>query len=270
MKSLGSLSLRVILLCALAGCGARVEVVKEKVLGQIDALLGKMDVERKQIELAMKGLQTGVEGIRKAKIKAKVKRDQVKEETTSIEAQVVKVDTVLKVIRPHLESKDTSEVSIDISGTKYTPAEIRSTAEKLIGERKKLSDKLSSVKTVENTLDQTTNALEKQQNDYQEKIKKFEAKISQIDAQSIALKAKKEAAAAMAMGDDNLAASVKSLEDKVNVLLAEGMADLQAENEKWNETMANKEIDNLDATISKFRTSSDTASEIDKILGGKK
>ena len=270
MKSFGSLSLRVILLCALAGCGARIEVVKEKVLGQIDALLGKLDVDRKQIELAMKGLQTSVEGFRKAKIKAKVQRDQVKEETTSIEAQVVKVDTVLKVIRPYLESKDTSEVSIDISGTKYTPAEIKSKAERLIGERKKLLDKLSSVKTVETKLDQAASALEGEQNKYQEKIKRLEAKISQIDAQSIALKAKKEAAAAMAMGDDNLAASVKSLEEKVDGLLAEGMAELQAENEKWNETMAYKEIDNLDATISKFRTSSDTASELDKILGGKK
>jgi chromosome segregation ATPase len=270
MRSWFGIALRGIIVVALAGCGARVEVVKEKVLGQIDALLGKMDVERKQIELAMKGLQSGVEGIRKDKIKAKVKRDQIKEESSSIDAQVAKVDTALKAIRPHLDSKDTSEVSIEISGTKYTPAQIKSTAEKLIGERKRLGDKLSSVKTVENTLDQTFSALEKQQNDYQEKIKRLESKISQIDAQSIALKAKKEAAAAMAMGDDNLASSVKSLEDKVNGLLAEGIADLQSENERWNETMANKEIDNLDATISKFSTPSDTASEIDKILGGKK
>lgn len=270
MRALAGLTGAVVLALALAGCGARVEVVKEKVLAQIDSLLGKMDVERKQIEIAMKGLQTGIDGIRKAKIKAKVQRDQVKEETSGIEAQVAKVDGALKVIRPHLDSKDTSEVSIDISGTKYSPAELKNTAEKLIGERKKLGDKLSAVKTVETSLEQTASALEKQQNDYQQKIQKLEAQIGQIDAQSIALKAKREAAAAMAMGDDNLASSVKSLQDKVNSLLAGTTAELQSENEKWNETVVNKEIDNIDATISKFKTTSDTASEIDKILGGKK
>lgn len=270
MRKFYGLLLTNVLLVIIAGCGARVEVMKDKFLNQIDVLLGKMDVERKQIEIAMKGLQTGIDGIRKAKIKAKIKRDQIKEESAGIEAQVAKVDSVLKTIRPYLDSKETAEVSIDISGTKYTVAEIRSTAEKMINERKKLTEKVASVKTVETSLDQTTTALEKQQSDYQQKIQKLEAKISQIDAQSIALKAKKDAAGAMAMGDDNLSNSVKSLEDKVNSLLAESTADLQIENEKWNETVVNKEIDTLDANLSKFKTSSDTASEIDKILGGKK
>ncbi len=36
------------------GCGARVEIVKDKLLSQIGGLLGKIDVERKQIDIAMK------------------------------------------------------------------------------------------------------------------------------------------------------------------------------------------------------------------------
>ena len=60
---------------------------------------------------------------------------------------------------------------------------------------------------------------------------------------------------------------MRGYKNKVNSLLAETKADLQSEDEKWNETAANKEIDSLDATLSKFQGSADTAAEIDKILG---
>ncbi len=245
------------------GCGGRVDVVKDKILGQIDSLLGKMDVERKQIDIAMKGLGTGIDGIRKAKIKAKVKRDQIKDEVTGVESQIAKVDSVLKVIRPHLEAKD----PVEIAGTKYTPAQVKETATKLLAERKQLSDKLVAIKTVETSLDQTATALENQQTGYQQKLQKLETQVTQLDAQGVALKAKREAATAMAVGDDSMSSSVKSLQDKVNGLLAETTADFQLENEKWNEAASNKDLDSLDATLAKFKSSNETGSEIDKILG---
>ena len=65
-----------------------------------------MDVERKQIQIEMKGLNDGIEGIRKAKIKAKVKREQIKGEVEPVQEQIAKVDKVLKLLRPHLEATD--------------------------------------------------------------------------------------------------------------------------------------------------------------------
>ena len=253
-----------LILASVLGCGARVEVAKEKLLKQIDNLLGKMDVERKQIQIEMKALKDGVEGIRKAKIKAKVKQDQIKGEVEPLQEQIVKVDKVLKLLRPHLAATK----PVEIVGKTYAPSEIKETADKLLTERKLLSDKADALKTVETSLGQTASGLEKQQNAYQQKLQKLEAQVAQIDAQSIALKAKQEAAAAMGHADESLSRSVESLQDKVNDLLAETKADLQSEDEKWNETAANKEIDSLDSTLAKFKGTSDTAAEIDKILGG--
>ena len=249
-----------------AGCGARVEVAKEKVLKQIDNLLGKMDVERKQIQIEMNALKDGVEGIRKAKIKAKVKQDQIKGEVEPVQEQIAKVDKVLTLLRPHLEATK----PVEIAGKSYAPSEIKETAEKILKERKQLSDKANRMKTVETSLEQTASALEKQQNSYQQKLQTLEAQVAQIDAQSMALKAKQEAAAAMGNADQSLSASVDGLQEKVNNLLAETKADLQTEDEKWNEAAATKEIDSLDATLSKFQGSGDTAAEIDKILGKSK
>lgn len=256
----------VLLGTAMVGCGARGEVAKEKVLKQIDNLLGKMDVERKQIQIEMKGLKDGVEGIRKAKIKAQVKDDQIKAEVEPVQEQMGKVDDVLKKLRPHLEATK----PVEIAGKSYAPNEIKETADKLLKARKQLSDKASALKTVETSLEQTVSGLEKQQDTYQQKLQKLEAQVAQIDAQSVALKAKQEAAAAMGNADQTLSASVDGLQEKVNNLLAETKADLQAEDEKWNETATDKQIDSLDSTLSKFQGSGDTASEIDKILGGAK
>jgi peptidoglycan hydrolase CwlO-like protein len=249
-----------------AGCGARVEVVKKTVLDKLDDLIGKTKVARQQIEDEMKGLNAGVDGIRAAKNKARVKQDQFKAEAEPIQEQIAKVDKVLKLLRPHLEAT----TPVEIAGKTYAPAEIKETAAMLLKERKRLSDKADALKSVETSLEQTASALERQQNEYQKRLQKMESQVAQIDAQLIALNAKHEAAAVMGSTDDSLSRSVDGLQDKVNNLLAETKADLQSENEKWNETAANKEIDSLDATLSKFKGSADTAAEIDKALGGSK
>ena len=261
---------RVLLVALLAtltlGCGARTEVVKDKVLKQIDELLGKMDVERKQIQIELKALTDGIEGIRKAKIKAQVKTDQLKGEVEPFQEQIAKIDEVLKKLRPHMEATK----PVEIAGKSYAPNEIKETADKLLAERKRLSDKVTNLTTVEVSLEQTASGLEKQQNAYQQKLQKLQGQVAQIDAQSLALKAKQEAAAAMGNADQSLSASVDGLQEKVNNLLADGKADLQTEDEKWNEAAATKEIDSTDSTIAKFQGSGDTAAEIDKILGDSK
>jgi phage shock protein A len=170
------------------------------------------------------------------------------------------------LLRPHLEAAK----PVEIAGRSYAPTEVKETAAKLLKERKRLSDKAEALKAVETSLEQTASGLGRQQNEYQQKLQKMESQVAQIDAQSIALKAKHEAAAAMGNVDESLSRSVEGLQDKVNNLLAETKADLQSEDEKWNETTANKEIDSLDATLSKFKGPADTAAEIDKLMGGPK
>ena len=39
------------------GCGARLEVAKDKLREKIDSVLGTMDVERKEIEISVTGLR---------------------------------------------------------------------------------------------------------------------------------------------------------------------------------------------------------------------
>jgi hypothetical protein len=61
------------------GCGPRGEVAKKRVLDRLDAMLGKMDVHRAEIDDGIKATKKAVEGIRKARITAQVKLDQIDE-----------------------------------------------------------------------------------------------------------------------------------------------------------------------------------------------
>ena len=54
----------------LAGCNARTEVAKDKVLAQVDALLGEIDVEKKKAEIGIRKMEAGLDEIKKGKIDA--------------------------------------------------------------------------------------------------------------------------------------------------------------------------------------------------------
>jgi len=255
----------VLLAIALAwGCGARTEVAKDKVLKQIDKMLGEVDVKRKEIELSVNGLKDGIEGMRKAKIKAQVKREQMDRQVGDIQQQITQVDDILKKLRPHLNAT----TPVEISGTTYSVQQINEAADKLLKERKMLSDNLDHLHQAQASLDNTASTLEKRQIECQERLKRLEVQLAEIDTKSVALKAMQEASASMGDGDKSLASNLDSLEHKVKDLFATVETELRSGDEKWNETVENKKIDSADSLIENMRKPADTATEIDKILGG--
>ena len=256
-------------LCMLAGCGAsdaRVEVAKEKALEKIDSLLGTMEVRRKEIELSMKALKTGVEGIRTAKIKAQVKNDQIGQRAEPFQAKIAQADTTLKKLRDYLASNE----AVEITGKKYSPDELKKMANDVIAARKRNSDQVAGFEKSQANLKRVVTTLEKRQREYEARISSLESQIAQIDTQAVALKAMKDASASMGDSDATLDENVTNLEDKVNDLFAETQAELLGESEKWDATAADNEIDSVDAFIQATQEPTDTIAEIDKILGGGK
>ncbi len=77
------------------GCGARMEVAKEKIQAKIDSILGTMDVKRKEIEISVANLKEGIAGLRKAKIKAQVCDDQIHRQAKPQEEKLATMDAAL-------------------------------------------------------------------------------------------------------------------------------------------------------------------------------
>jgi len=111
------------------GCGARVEVAKDKVKQKIDSLLGTMDVKRKEIELGISGLKEGIDGLRKAKIKAQVATEQLGRQAFPQEEKLASMDSALKTLRGHLEG----DKPVEIAGKTYSPAELKELADRVPG-----------------------------------------------------------------------------------------------------------------------------------------
>lgn len=257
--------LLLLLVGLLAGCGARAEVAKEKLLAKIDSLLGEMEVKRKEIGISVTALKEGINGLRKAKIKAQVKQDQIKRQSAPLEEKLKTLDNTLAKLRDHLASSEAAE----IGGKTYSADELKTMGDKVLTARKELVSQIDGFQKSQDGLQKVVGSLDRKQTEYQQRLTKLESQIAEIDSKSIALKAMQDASAAMGESDKTLAANIDGLEDKVNDLYANVEAELLSEDEKWNETEATAQIDSVDVFIAATQNPADTLAEIDKILGGK-
>ncbi len=247
------------------GCGARGEVAKEQLLAKIDSLLGEMDVKRKEIGISVAALENGIDGLRKAKIKAQVKKDQIARQTAPLDDKLKSLDTTLSKLREHLASGEEAEVG----GRTYSSDELKAMGDKVLLARKELVAQLGGFQQSQASLQKVVDSLDRKQTEYQRRLTSLESQIAEIDSKSIALKAMQDASAAMGESDKTLAANIDGLEDKVNDLYADVEAELLGEDEKWNESEVTAEIDSVDAFIAATQTPTDTLAEIDRILGNK-
>ncbi len=240
---------------------ARVEVARDKAVAKIDALLGNMEVKRKEIELSVAGLTNGLRELQKAKITAQVKHEQIGRRAEPIEQEVAKIDASLRRLRDHLAS----DTTLTVGGKAYQQDDLKNLASRLIEQRKVQSDQLAGLRTAQTRLQKVMESLERKQAEYEKRLAYIESQLTVIDSNRTALTAMKDAARAIDSSDKGLAQSVAQLEDKVNGLYAEVEAELRVEDAQWTSTT--REGQSADAILNAVRKPSDTIAEIDAILG---
>jgi transcriptional regulator with PAS, ATPase and Fis domain len=247
------------------GCGARVEVAKDRVREKIDALLGKMDVQRKEIELGIANLKQGIDGLRRAKVKAQVSGDQIGRKAKPEEEKLVNMDAALKTLRVHLEVNQ----PVEIAGKSYSPTELKEMAERVMAARKTCAGQLEALHGSQDRLQKVVQTLDRKQQEAQSRLTDIEGQVVVIDSNRIALTAMQKSAEAMGENDGSLIKSLDHLQDKVSNLYTDVETELRCEDAKWSDD-ANKEINSVDAVVMGLQTSHDTVSEIDQILGNSK
>ena len=246
------------------GCGARVEVAKERISEKIDSLLGKLDVKRKEIEISVTGLKEGISGLRKAKIKAQVSSDQIQRQAKPQEEKLASMDAILKTLRGHLAAAK----AVEIAGKTYSPEQVREMADRILEARKACAAQLAGLHESQDRLQKVVSTLERKRHDAQTRLTEIEGQLAVIDSNRIALTAMQQSAAALGESDGTLAKSLDQLQEKVNNLHADVEVDLRCEDEKWAEAQAaSKEIDPVEATVARLQDNHDTVAEIDRILG---
>lgn len=248
------------------GCKARVQVGTNKAVNTLDQLLGKTEVAQKEIDNRMKALEESREGIRKAKVTAKVKAEMVNRDATEAKDNIDKIDATLRKLRPHMAATDI----VEIGGEKYTPDEIKKAVSKLLQSRKNWATQQESLAKAVATLNDVATNLETKQSQAAAEIDKLQGTIAELKAKGIALKALKDASVSMGGTDsDTFATQVGELKGKVNDLLVDVDSSLKVEQEQWDESSVTKDMGKADRLINTV-TEKSLPDEVDKILGVEK
>jgi phage shock protein A len=251
----------------LPGCSdagkARVDVAKKKLLDQIDDALGKMDVQKAEIDNGIKSAKLAAGGIRKAKIKAQVSLDQLDEKVRPHQDKIAKCDETLAKLRDAIKA----DTPADFGGKTYTVIELKDMAGKVIQSRKECDDQVKGFETARQNMQNVVATISKQQQELEARITKLQAANSKLDAEMAAAKAMKQASATMGDGSTTLTENLDELERKLASLSADVRGELVGESEKWSPAGADKAINDVDAFIKSAQTPSDPVAEIDRILG---
>lgn len=250
-----------LIMALVLGCGARVEVARDKLRERIDSLLGSMDVKRKEIQISVGGLKEGINGLRKAKIKAQVCQDQIGRQARPQEDKLARMDEALTTLRGHLEGGK----AVEIAGKTYSPEELKTLTERVMEGRKASAGQVEAFHESQARLQKVVATLDRKQQEVQKRLAEIEGQLAVIDSNRIALTAMQKSAEVMGEADAGLAKNLDKLQDKVTNLFADVEAELRCEDEKWGET-ATKEIDSVEAMVAGLQKPRDTISEIDRVL----
>lgn len=254
---------RWLVLCSvlgILGCGARAEVAKDKILAQVDALLGEIDVKRKEAEIGIRNMDAGLDQLKKGKIEAKVKHTQFSDKVSELEAKIANADKALGRLRDYL--KENKEVTL--SGKKYTPAQLKEMAETAIDARKKLSSELDTIKGARDRLSAVVASLEQREKEGRDKLKALKQHLEEIDAKAVALKSIKDAST---LSGGGATLDFEAVEKQVKDLSTKIDTELAFHDEKAKEAGAASDLKSLETVVRQTSTASDAVSEIDKILG---
>jgi phage shock protein A len=255
-----------LLLALTPGCGPRFQVAKKKALDRLDDALGKMDVEKAQIDQGIKGAKQGLEGVRRARIKAQVQVAQLDEKAKPSQERIEQCDRTLVRLRDLIKADKPAE----IGGKTYSQNDLNEMADQVIHERKVAESQVNSCKAARQRLEKVVVSLTKAQQTVETRLTTLQGQVAQLEAEMAGAKAMQQAAGAMGDGDATLMANLDNLEAKIAGLTADARATLQGEEEKIQVAGANKTIDNVNTFMRNLEKPKNRVEQINQILTAKK
>ena len=243
--------------------GSRGDVAKKRVLDKIDDMLGKMEVQKAEIDTGIKSAKKAVGEIRKAKYQAQAELDLIDEKVRPHQDKMARCDEALVKLRDLIKADTTA----DFAGKTYTVAELKGVSGKLIDARKECDEKIKGYDTARTSMKGVVATITKKQEDLEARVAKLEVAKVKLDAEYGAALAMKKASAAMGDSDATLGENLDDLEKKMAALSGNVKAELAGESEKLAATGTDKTLSEVDAFLKASSSPGDTVGEIDKILG---
>ena len=241
----------------------RAKVAKDKVLNQIDDMLGKMDLQKAEIDAGLKSAKQAVAEIRRAKHQAQAQLDLIDEKVRPHQENMARYDEALAKLRDAIKA----DMPADFAGKTYSVADLKGMAGKFLQARKESEVKIKGFDAARTNMRKVVATISKKQEDLETRIVRLEAMHAKLDAEMVAARAMKKASAAMGDSGTTLGENLDELEKKMAVLSGDVRAELAGESEKLTSSGADKTMSEVDAFLKATQSPGDPVSEIDRILG---
>ncbi len=219
----------VLTIACLTGCGPRIEVMQEKVLGQIDHWLGELEVKRKQVGHAIVACQQSLDIVIREKVRVQVQLELLDTRIATLIARETQVDDQLKRIKGELAKGSPQGTPVSESG------DLRLEAQRLLRERQLLNEQSVSFKATHATLAKATQSLRERQQSLQPRLDQYRVRLDEIDTKRTCLKALQNVSATTSAFDTTLASRWNELESQLNELSAGVETEIRFEDEKWSQ-----------------------------------
>lgn len=253
---------------AYVGCGPRAAVAGKKVLDQIDAVLGKLNVQLEKVEQAHASLTTETENMREKRIAAEVRLGKLEEEREELEAKVVSYKRDLTRLREYLKAASDSGTA-DVNGKKVDKETLTTLSNSTVKKLKAAQSVIDNRnKTLTEAYRKSLSVLKNNETISKKQLIKLDDQIAEIKAKKSALDAMKEASS-ITGAESSISDKFDALTKDVDELLTTVDIKLETEESKVDERMAKEAEDlSIDDILGEDSDVDNALSEIDAILGG--
>ncbi len=233
---------------AVVGCGPRAEVAKDKIIAQIDKVLGELDVKRKKIEINQQKLVGELADLREKRIGTQVRLEQLQKKKDASVKSLDKIKTDIGQLIARGKEVESSETkSITVKGKEYNAEDITRIATELTLRHKTA---LATVKNFDSSiqaLSDSVSFLETAEKKAKEAMSKLNAKISEIDSKKIAVDAVRSATE-IGNSDSSILDRINSLDKEIEDMFVDVETAMRVEQDKLDSMQS--ETSSADALLS--------------------
>jgi len=244
--------------------GPRGEVVKDKVMKQLDKLIGETEIAKKEISSDITKIKAGITKLNEGKIKAQVEADDLDKKIKDRTDRQNEVKESLAKLDKHISTASSPEAKIKLGDKEYTQKDLLGMVKKLVDTHKELGLEVDNLKKNQEMYRKTATTLEERADQAKKKLAALQQQMTEVDAKLTEIRSMKENSALVAENDTTVSERFTKLQSKVEGLNKELEKQRKVESAKWDQLT---KVDDVTKIVEATKDHQDTLEEMRKILG---
>ena len=250
------------------GAAARVGVAKDKVIKEIDKVLGELKVKRKEVQIAYNRIADASSKLREKRIEAKILMDRFNQEIGELEEDQRVGKSNLKKLKPLIMEAKTSG-SVEKNGQTITTSELSHLAETTMKKMERTATKLAHKKKMKGIFEKNLATLTANEQTSKTQLQQLKEDLEEIDSKQDMLDSMKTDASLVVGQGTSINDEFEKLSEQVGDLMTKVDTQVAVQEAKLEDRM--DDIKSTPADIDEIFADdgdvSGTLSKLDKWLG---